>query len=350
MCDEQLNQLMPFQVDVARQNDPLESSRSVSRITLRQVLLAELDEIVQFDKCYSHYQENPDGSVTAFFEDGTSATGDLLVAADGGNSRVRQQFLPWASRVETGTVAIMGKVPLTSEVHSLLVAKQLDWATVVLGPKGRGFFSAVHDLSGKVSERTQGTIGANEEALLKEESVMFENTNDYYFWAFLTRQKNYPVQGDLQQLEGSKLFQIAREMIDGWHPTLRHLVSLTEQSTVIATPLRIATSVVPWESQNITLLGDAIHSMPPTRGIGGNTALKDAQLLCQKLIAVARQEKTLACALQEYVTEMLHYSFAAVKSSKQALDLIVMENAVGRALTKTALRSVHLFTARKKSA
>ena len=113
MCDEQLNHLMAFPVDVAKQDDPLESSRSVSRITLRQVLLAELDEIVQFDKCYSHYQENPDGSVTAFFEDGTSATGDLLVAADGGNSRVRQQFLPQASRVETGTVAIMGKVPLT---------------------------------------------------------------------------------------------------------------------------------------------------------------------------------------------------------------------------------------------
>jgi len=350
MCDEQLNHLMAFPVDVAKQDDPLESSRSVSRITLRQVLLAELDEIVQFDKCYSHYQENPDGSVTAFFEDGTSATGDLLVAADGGNSRVRQQFLPQASHAETGTVAIMGKVPLTPEVHSLLVAHQLDWATIVLGPKGRGFFSAVHDLSGKTSERTQGTIGANEEALLEEASTLFENTNDYYFWAFLTRQKNYPVQRDLQQLPGGELLQMAQDMIEGWHPTLRHLVSLTEPSTVIATPLRIATSVAPWESQNITLLGDAIHSMPPTRGIGGNTALKDAQLLCQKLIAVARQEQTQASALKEYVTVMLHYSFAAVKSSKQSLDMMVMENSVGRALTKTALRSVNLFTSRKKSA
>ena len=350
MCDEQLNHLMAFPVDVAKQDDPLESTRSVSRITLRQVLLAELDEIVQFDKCYSHYQENPDGSVTAFFEDGTSATGDLLVAADGGNSRVRQQFLPQARRVETGTVAIMGKVPLTPEVHSLLVAHQLDWATIVLGPKGRGFFSAVHDLSGKTSERIQGTIGVNEEALLEEASALFENTNDYYFWAFLTKQKNYPVQGDLQPLPGGKLLQMAQDMIDDWHPTLRHLVSLTEPSTVIATPLRIATPVAPWESQNITLLGDAIHSMPPTRGIGGNTALKDAQLLCQKLIAVARQEQTQASALKEYATEMLHYSFAAVKSSKQSLDMMVMENSVGRALTKTALRAVNLFTSRKKSA
>jgi 2-polyprenyl-6-methoxyphenol hydroxylase-like FAD-dependent oxidoreductase len=350
MCDEQLNHLMAIPVDPTKQADPLESSRSVSRITLRQVLLAELDEIVHFDKSYTHYQESPDGTVTAFFEDGTSATGNLLVAADGGNSRVRQQFLPQAPRVETGTVAIMGKVPLTPEVHSLLVASQLDWATIVFGPRGRGFFSAVHDLSGKAGERTQGTIGANEEALLEEARALFENTSDYYFWAFLTWQKNYPVQEDLQHLPEDKLLQIAQDMTDGWHPTLRHLLSLTGRDTVIATPLRIATAVTSWESQNITLLGDAIHSMPPTRGIGGNTALRDAQLLCQKLIAVARQEKTMPEALKEYVSEMLHYSFAAVKTSKQNLDWIVMENPMGRALTKTALRAANLFTSRKKSA
>lgn len=350
MSDEQLNHLVEFAANSASQTDPLEAPRSASRITLRQVLLAELDEIVHFNKAYSHYQENPDGSVTAFFEDGTSAAGDLLGAADGGNSRVRQQFLPQAQRVETGTVAIMGKVPLTSEIHSLLVAHQLDWATVVLGPRGRGFFSAVHDLSGKAGERTQGAIGANEEALLEEASALFENTSDYFFWAILTRQKSYPVQGDLQQLSGSELHQIAQSMMKDWHPDLQHLVSLTDQSTVIATPLRIATPVAPWESQNITLLGDAIHSMPPTRGIGGNTALRDAQLLCQKLIAVASQEQSLPQALREYATEMLQYSFAAVKSSKQSLDMMVMENPFGRALTKTAFRSINLFTSRKKSA
>ncbi|HET8846587.1 MAG TPA: FAD-dependent monooxygenase, partial [Ktedonobacteraceae bacterium] len=168
MSDEQLRTLVTFPVDPAKQASPLESSRSVSRITLRQVLLAELDDIIQFNKAYSHYQENPDGSVTAFFEDGSSATGTLLVAADGGNSRVRQQLLPQARRVETGTVAIMGKVPLTPEVSSLLAAHRLHWASVVLAPKGRGFFSAVHDLSYKAEERVQGTIGANEQALLDE--------------------------------------------------------------------------------------------------------------------------------------------------------------------------------------
>jgi len=349
MSDEQLHHLMAFSVDPAKQNNPLESSRSVSRITLRQVLLAELDEIVHFNKVYSHYQENPDGSVTACFEDGTNATGTLLVAADGGNSRVRQQFLPQARRVETGTGAIMGKVPLTPEIHALLIAHQLDWATVVLGPGGRGLFSAVHDLSGKTGERTQGTIGANEDVLLEESNALFENTNDYYFWAFVTRQKNYPPQADLQHLSGSELLQIAQHMIKGWHPILQHLVSLSAPDTVIETPLRIATAVPPWESQNIALLGDAIHSMPPTRGIGGNIALKDARLLCQQLSAVDQQEKTLAEALKEYTTTMLRYSFAAVRNSKQSMNMIVMENPAGRALTRSALRAVNLFMPKRES-
>ncbi len=350
MRDEQLNRLVAFSVEPSKQHDPLESSRSVSRITLRQVLLAEMDEIVHFNKTYSHYQENPDGSITAFFEDGTSVIGDLLVAADGGHSRIRQQFIPQASRVETGNIAVIGKVPLTPEIHSLLVANQFDWANVVLGPKGRSLFSAVHNLSGKAEERTQGTIGINEEALLEESSALFENTNDYYFWAFITRKKNYPRQEELQHMAGLELLQIAQDMVKDWHPTLRHVVRLTDPDSVITTPLRIATRVAPWESQNITLLGDAIHSMPPTRGIGGNTALRDAQLLCRKLISAAKQEQTLSEALKEYVTEMLQYSFAAVKSSKQSMDLLVMENPARRALAKTALRATNLFISRKKSA
>ncbi len=350
ICDEHFNQLMAFPVDPIKQENPLTSSRSVSRITLRQVLLAEMDEIVHFNKVFSSYRENPDGLVTALFEDGSSATGDLLVAADGGNSRVRQQFLPQAKRIETSNTAIMGKVILTSELLSLLNAHKLDWATTVLAPRGRGLFSAVHDLSDKASERIQGLIGANDAVLMDEMGALFENTNDYYFWAFVTRRKNYPTQEDLLKLPGDELLRIVQQMINNWHPDLRHVIGLTNADTVIATSLRIATQVAPWHSQNITLLGDAIHSMPPTRGIGGNIALKDAQLLCQKLVEVATQEKTLQQALKEYVTAMLHYSFAAVRSSKQAMDLIVMENPVGRALTKTALRSASSFTARKKIA
>lgn len=237
-------------------------------------------------------------------------------------------------------MAIMGKVPLTSEVHSLLESNKLDWATIVLGPKGRGYFSAVHDLRSKSAERIQGNIGSNEATLLAEAEELFENTSDYYFWAFVTRKKNYPNQGDVTQLPGKELLKISQDMTQGWQPVLHQLLQKTASDTVIATPLLIATEVKPWSSRNITLLGDAIHSMPPTRGIGGNIALKDAGLLCQKLTEVTQQGKPFAQALDEYVAEMLQYSFKAVKASKQVLNLIVMENPFGRNATKFTLRLV----------
>src|SRR5271167_4015732 len=54
---------------------------------LRQVLLAELDN-VHFGKTFQCYEDH-DGHITAYFEDGTSAEGNVLVAADGGGSRVQ---------------------------------------------------------------------------------------------------------------------------------------------------------------------------------------------------------------------------------------------------------------------
>src|SRR5277367_3995691 len=84
--------------------DEVAQHRSVSRITLRQVLLSGLDDVVQFDKTFVRYEESPAGRVVAHFEDGTMAAGDVLIAADGGGSRVRRQFLPDAERIDTGVV------------------------------------------------------------------------------------------------------------------------------------------------------------------------------------------------------------------------------------------------------
>jgi 2-polyprenyl-6-methoxyphenol hydroxylase-like FAD-dependent oxidoreductase len=52
-----------------------------------------LAEQVHFGKEFTHYQQQADGTVTAFFTDGGSASGQVLVAADGTHSAVRAQYL-----------------------------------------------------------------------------------------------------------------------------------------------------------------------------------------------------------------------------------------------------------------
>jgi 2-polyprenyl-6-methoxyphenol hydroxylase-like FAD-dependent oxidoreductase len=85
--------------------------------------------------------------------------------------------------------------------------------------------------------------------------------------------------------------------------------------------------------------------MPPTRGIGGNTALRDAELLCRQLIAASSGERPLLQAVHDYEVEMLRYGFAAVRGSMQALQLHVADS---RLVSTALLRSMNaLFALRR---
>ncbi len=70
-----------------------------------------------------------------------------------------------------------------------------------------------------------------------------------------------------------------------------------------------------WKSSTVTLLGDAIHTMTPGRGVGANTALRDANLLRRQLILAAADAKTLVQAVADYEAAILPYGFARVADS-----------------------------------
>jgi 2-polyprenyl-6-methoxyphenol hydroxylase-like FAD-dependent oxidoreductase len=62
-------------------------------------------------------------------------------------------------------------------------------------------------------------------------------------------------------------------------------------------------------------VGDAVHTMPPTGGVGANTALRDASTLSRALAEVNRGALTLADAIARYQAEMTEYAMAAVRMS-----------------------------------
>lgn len=116
-------------------------------------------------------------------------------------------------------------------------------------------------------------------------------------------------------MRGNELVRLALDLTRNWHPNLRELFHRSDPESCI--PVKVATSepVRPWPPSNITLIGDAIHTMTPGRGVGANTALRDAALLCRQLTAVAAGDRTLLRAVADYEAEMLPYGFARVADS-----------------------------------
>lgn len=271
-------------------SDDVDSERSVSRATLRQVLFTDMDEVVHYGKVFTRYEQNPDGTVTAFFADGTAATGDVLVAADGTRSAVRRQFLPHAEIADTGVTAIATKTALTPKTRALLTDEVLNGLSLIFGT--RGMIGMLH--------------------VMKFHSDAYQ-ARDYINLNVWSSHEHFPA--DTAKQRGPELIATALRAAGNWHPNLRKLIELSDPDAAFS--LRIATSapVDPWPATNITLLGDAIHTMTPGQGVGANTALRDAALLRHELTAAARGDKALLTAIGDYDAEMLPYGAARVAES-----------------------------------
>jgi 2-polyprenyl-6-methoxyphenol hydroxylase-like FAD-dependent oxidoreductase len=326
-------------------DQPPEEDRdeSVSRMTLRQLLLTGVEDVVRFDKVFSHYEQHPDGTVTAFFEDGTSATGDLLVAADGSNSRVRRQYLPDAKLGDTGLIGITGKTPLTPETRSLLPQKMIEGVSMVHGPKGVMCIFHVMQFKWDRAGALKHGIGRTDAELLKAwPGLLYDNSRDYIMWGFAAADRWLPA--DVTNMKGAAIQRVVLDMTRDWHPNFRKIFALGDPDSSF--PLRIRTSepIPQWQTTNVTLLGDAIHTMTPGRGVGANTALRDARLLTRNLIKACNGQLSLTEAVQAYETTMTGYAWDAVVKSRAQMDgHSIMHKAglvagVARAGMRTAMR------------
>jgi len=315
MLTEQLSEMLSLTLQP--NTDPIISEKSVSRMTLRQVLLTGLEAVVHFDKSFVRYEQT-DGKVTAFFEDGTCATGDILVGADGSNSRVRKQLLPQAKLEESGILGIAGKVALTSEIKALLPPKVFNGITMVFAPKGYSCILHVMEFKWDRNGVKAGIGGTDADLIARWPGLLYDNTTDYVMWGFGAARQRFPV--DPLGLSGAQLIELAREMTAGWHPNLRTLIDRSDPSTCFPLNIRTSVPIAPWPTSAITVLGDAIHTMTPGRGVGANTALRDAALLCRNLIAARDGATSLQQAIHAYEAEMIRYGFAAVLASRKQMD------------------------------
>lgn len=317
VLSDQLEELPRTVADPELENS--ERDKSVSRITLRQVLLSGLDDVLHYQKQYDRYEERDDGKVVAYFTDGSRVVGDILVGADGANSRVRRQLLPHARWVDTGARRLAGKIELTEavrrQVPELFYRKTLS----VKSDNGFNLFFTSHEF--RPGHEAVGAIGKEDAAALAaHDGLLFDNTRSYIMWALSGLREQLPPDDQLFRYDGDRLREFINEVVAHWHPAYRQLFDLTDTSTLGVLPIRTSLPVEPWPTRAVTLLGDAIHSMTYFRALGANTAMADAAFFLEQLLAHRDKGKPLRAAQHDYEARMLEHGFEAVTKSIAAFE------------------------------
>ncbi|KAL9082396.1 MAG: hypothetical protein Q9165_008906 [Trypethelium subeluteriae] len=276
--------------------------RGINRIEFRDILLGGLNDskapVVRWNKNFTQYTLRSDNRVCVYFDDETSEEGDVLVGADGANSRVRQQLLPHIKRVDLGIQAIAGRCEVNHHMHRLLPSTILDGSLNNIVPSGRGwmFISAWKlPLSTPTSPDTE--------------------TRQHVVWAYVAPQQESYSSFERYSLQQLKDFVL--EEIRDWSAGLQHLVRNSDISNISRISLRTMPNLEAWESTNVTLLGDAIHNMTPMAGVGANTALRDSELLAKVLVEAYERKGQIGYAIGCYEKAMRLYANRAVQLSRR---------------------------------
>ena len=200
---------------------------------------------IEYGKRLVDAETSPDGSVTAWFEDGTEAEGDLLIGADGIHSRTRRIIDPSAPGTRYIPVLNIGG-------YARDVRVQAEPGTFLMVFGKRAFFGyAVHP-SGEV-------------------------------WWFAN-----PPRAD--EPTGAELAAIGTEQ---WREMLMDLFAGDDSPAVEiirSTPGNLAgwatydlPSVPTWHRGSLVIIGDAAHATAPSSGQGASMAIEDAVVLSRCL-------------------------------------------------------------------
>jgi len=280
---------------------------NVNRATLRETLLIGLDDICHYGAKLNHYKADANG-ITVFFEDGRIIKGDLLIGADGAGSVVRKQRAPEARIMDSGARAIYGRIKL-SDARKVL--PELCIADV---------FTAASD-SRKLILGVGPVIfpvrpGSAAQSLGLDTTL---NEQHDYVGCIISGRKEFFGSDDIatRKKTSDELQQLAIDLLNDWPSEASSVPAAGEKGSFFYIEMN---SSIPFDLKphhNVTLLGDAIHTMTPSLGRGANVALRDAVLLGNELIKVSLGKKELAKSLRDYELEMTLYGFNVVRHSAE---------------------------------
>ncbi|MCW3703297.1 FAD-dependent oxidoreductase [Burkholderia cenocepacia] len=284
---------------------------SVNRLTLREILMAGIEDHVHVGHAVDRYRVLPDGRAHVTFASGTSesVTCDVLVGADGIHSTLRAQLVPAAAPVRTGALCVYGWTRLPTDDPAFPEAAGLRAATTVIVADGCA--AVLEDMRFRTDLRALAAHALP--------CSRFTPPDDYFYWAAIGPSSRFGLDdADPTAALAARIPAALQHVVRDWHPVLRRLLLDTPSDAVTALPVRRGRPDVALPAGPVTLLGDAIHAMSPAGGAGANTALRDAAALAARLAGQTANDGDIRHALTRYAEDMRVWATDAVIASDRA--------------------------------
>jgi 2-polyprenyl-6-methoxyphenol hydroxylase-like FAD-dependent oxidoreductase len=211
------------------------------------------------------FAQDSDG-VIARFDNGETASGDLLIGADGIRSVVRAQLFGDTPPRYAGYTAWRAVAPFD---HTRLTPGET---------LGRGVRFGMAPLSGGRA-----------------------------YW-YATKNTS---EGGRDQQGGRR--RALLELFKGAHAPIEALIAATDEAAILRNDIYDRDPLPRWSDGCVTLLGDAAHPMTPNLGQGACQALEDAVVLADAL----RQIGDIAAALRAYEERRIGRTSTLVRQARQ---------------------------------
>jgi 2-polyprenyl-6-methoxyphenol hydroxylase-like FAD-dependent oxidoreductase len=265
----------------------------VDRADLRKLLLDSLpDDTVRWGHAFLGAENG-----LLHFADGSNAPYELLVGADGANSRVRT-LLTDARPTHLGQNVVEVGIPDIDRTHP-------DLAAMV----GRGNYWVLGDGISLAAQRNgDGRVRIG---------VSFYRTGEDWL-------AGSGIPFDDPAAARARLI----DLLPGWHPRITALIAACDD-TIVPRSMTTLPVGLTWPSRpDVTLLGDAAHLMPAV-GQGANMALLDGAGLGR---ALAAHPGDIPAAVAEYEREMFERTGAVARKSAEMKEMLMAPDAAQKLL------------------
>lgn len=266
----------------------------IDRGPLRNMLLESLQpRTIEWDSHFISMEKQNEGWLL-HFKNGSSAYADIVIAADGANSKIRPYITnikPFYSGIVMLEININDAAKTTPHIYALLN-----------GGKAMAFGNSKCMLGGQKSN------------------------DDIGFYASFKADENQAVNNSLDYTDKTQMLEWFKTTYSGWSSIWYELFE-NAATPFIPRPVYCAPLNQSWQAlANLTMLGDAAHVMPPFAGEGANMAMLDALELSECL--ADDKYNSLQEAISFYEINMRKRAAVAARESLENGELMHSEKAL----------------------